>query len=370
MTFTRGSVGLLALVPLLAACGGSTAAPAAGGSRPTTSQTAPKPASQAGSSAASGVPATSAVPTGVTPINVAFAAQAAVYDPWFIAMDKGYDVEEGLKIQVTMAGGGVATPALISNKLDYSTSAASAFSAILKGAPLKVVFTNADKPQYQLWSTNKGIKTLNDLKGKTVAVQSRGDTFEIATRIELLKHGIDPNSVSYTPLGTGNVLLSAFKGGSVTASLLTTADLAELGDAVHKGNMLADLQKDVSMLYMGMATSDERLQHDPDQVKRLLRATDKGREYFKAYKDQAIDILGKYDKRSRQANIDDYDATIPLLTEDGTISPDAQQFNAEVSAQILGMQKDQIPPPSKMYDYSLATQAYKELKASGWKPQP
>lgn len=362
MKLALGLLGPLGTALLVAACGG-TAAPVA----PTAPASAP--AAKAGTSAPAAAGASASVPAGVTPINVTFAALAAVYDPWFIAMDKGYDVQEGVKIQMTMAGGGVATPALLSGKMDYSTSAASAFSAILKGAPLKVVYTNADKPQYQLWSTTKDIKTLADLKGKTVAVQSRGDTFEIATRVELMKHGIDPNSVSYTPLGTGNVLLAAFKAGSVSATLLTTADRAELGDAVNKGNMLADEQKDVSMLYMGLVTSDDRLQKHPDEVKRFLLAIDKGREYFKAFRQQSLDILGKYDKRGAQANADDYDTTLTLMTEDGTISEEAQQFNAEVSAQTLGLQKSQIPPISKMYDYRLATDAYNELKNSGWKPQ-
>ena len=342
------------MVVLLAGCGGA-AAPA-----PEGSIAAGKPAG----STAGGSPA----PSALTPINVAFAAQAAVYDPWFIAIEKGYDREQGLQIKITMAGGGVSTPALMSNKLDYSTSAASAFSAILKGAPLKVVFTNADKPQYQLWSTSPAIKTLADLKGKSIAVQSRGDTFEIAVRIELLKHGIDPNTVSYTPLGTGGTLLAAFKAGSVAASLLTTPDLAELGDAVHKGVLLGDLQKDVSMQYMGIATSDQKLAASRDQAKRFTIATIKGREYFKTFRDQSVDVLSKYNKRTRQANLDDYNSSLPLLTDDGTLSTEAQQFNAEVSAQVLGLAKDQIPPISKMFDYSLAKEVYAELKASGWKP--
>src|SRR5579883_3259736 len=170
---------LLALATLLAACGGS-AAPAASQPASATGSAAAKPSPAAPAGAASAPASPSAkpaaggsagtaapVPSGVTPINVAFAASAAVYDPWYIAMEKGYDVEEGIKIQMTQAGGGVSTPALISNKLDYSTSAASAFSAVLKGAPLKIIFTNADKPQYRLYSTSKDIKTLADLKGKS-----------------------------------------------------------------------------------------------------------------------------------------------------------------------------------------------------------
>lgn len=36
-----------------------------------------------------------------------------------------------------------------------------------------------------------------------VGIQTRGDTFEIGMRLTLIKHGMSPNAVSYTPLGYG-----------------------------------------------------------------------------------------------------------------------------------------------------------------------
>ena len=102
--------------------------------------------------------------------------------PYFIAIDKGYFAEQGLEVEIVDAGGGVAIPAMISGSADFSMSAAVAISAIMRGAQLRVIYTMADRPPYQLWATQPGLKTLADLKGKQVGIISRGDTFEIALK--------------------------------------------------------------------------------------------------------------------------------------------------------------------------------------------
>src|SRR5579875_573660 len=78
------------------------------------------------------------------------------------AIDKGYFAEEGLDVDLTSAGGGVAVPAMISGNLDFTGSGSSAISAILKGAKLKVVMVGQDRPGWQLWSAKPELKTLAD----------------------------------------------------------------------------------------------------------------------------------------------------------------------------------------------------------------
>ena len=95
--------------------------------------------------------------------------------PIFVAIEKGYHRDEGLTVEMIRAGGGVATQALIAGDLHFSTSAGSALGAMLRGADIKVIYTNIDRPGYQLWSGQPEIKTLKDLIGKRVGVTSRGD---------------------------------------------------------------------------------------------------------------------------------------------------------------------------------------------------
>jgi ABC-type nitrate/sulfonate/bicarbonate transport system substrate-binding protein len=296
---------------------------------------------------------------------VSFASVSAVYTPFLIAMDKGYFAEQGLEIEMVHVGGGVATPALISGELPYSTSAATSVSAILKGAPLKVVYTNADRAGYDLWTSSPDVHTLRDLVGKAIGIQTRGDTMEIAARMVLQLNGIDHNAVNYIAMGVGNQRLVSVQQGTVPAAILGTSDTAELRALGVSGRILADLRKDVQMLYTGLATSDKELREQPERVKRFLRATAKGREYYKAFREESIDILTKFNDRPREANVVDYDDVLPAMPADASMPVDVQQKDTQFRAEVNGVEP---VPVEQIYEYGPIREVYRELNASGWKP--
>ncbi len=347
------AVGLLALLGASLACSPGAAPPLT-----------PVPAQRAVSAPAD-LPAPSAPPP-LERLRVPFASYSAVYTPFFIAIEKGYLAEEGLEMEIFSAGGGVATPALIAGEIAYSTSAASAVSAILKGAPAKVIYTNADRPGYELWSSTPEVRSLADLVGKGIGIQSRGDTMEIAVRMLLQQHGIDPNAVVYTVMGVGPARLASIASGTVPAAVLGIGDVAQLQAMAYRGLRLADLRKEVQMLYTGLAASDRELQEHRDRARRLLRAVARGREYYRAYREESIDILSKYNDRSREANATDYDDVLEAMTEDGTMPPAAQQRDTAFRAEVNGV--EQVPPIEQIYDYSVMRDAYADLRASGWRP--
>jgi ABC-type nitrate/sulfonate/bicarbonate transport system substrate-binding protein len=312
------------------------------------------------------VPTAAALPPPLEQIKVSFAADSAIYAPHFIAVEKGYYREAGIEMEIVRAGGGVATPALIAGEFQYSTSAATALSAALKGAPLKIIYTNADRPNYDLWSTNPDVKSVNDIVGKSVGVQSRGDTSEIVARIVLQQHGIDPNSVSYAILGNGPQLMGAVQAGSVDTVVLPYNYAVELQQAAPRGTRLVDIRSEVRMLYTGVATNEAELSQHRDRAQRFLRATIQGREYYKAFKDETVEILGTYNGLSHQANEADYEDTLSTMTDDGTMPAEVQQRDAVVRAALNEV--EQFPPIEQMYDYSLSREIYQTLRASGWKP--
>jgi NitT/TauT family transport system substrate-binding protein len=329
-------------------------------------QAEPAPARPDGAAATGANPADRPTPAPLDTLNVAFAADAAVYAPMFIAIDKGYFAEQGIEIEIVKAGGGVATPALISGEMQYSTSAAAALSAMLLGAPLKIIYTNADKTNYGLYATTPDVRTLGDLVGKTVGVQSRGDTMEIAARMALAQNGVDPDAVSYLAVGVGPQRLGAMQAGSVAGVVLSVADAAQAEEAGIGGTRLSDIKNEVRMSWMGAATSEHELQANPERVKRFLHATAQGREYFRAFRDESIDILTKYNEKPRSTNEVDYDETIGLMTDDGTMAADVQQRDAQVRAGLNGVPLTRSV--DDLYDYRPMKEVYQELRASGWKP--
>ena len=195
-------------------------------------------------------------------IRFSVAAVTASYMDEFVAIEKGYHRDEGLTVEMIRAGGGIATQALMAGDLHFSTSAGSALSAMLRGAEIKVVYTNIDRPGYQLWSGHGEIKQLKDLVGKRVGVTSRGDTQELSVRLLLRKYKIDANSVAYIPVGFGAQRLAALQAGSVDAVPLGAGDFAQLKQP--KGHMLGDTEKEIRFAYVGLAVSSRLLARQPD----------------------------------------------------------------------------------------------------------
>lgn len=305
-------------------------------------------------------------------VKVSIAALSSNYAPFLNAIEQGYFKDEGLDVEIVNAGGGVATPALLSGQIEFNTSAASAFSAILKGAPLKVILTEADRPTYQLWTTSDDLKTFESIKGKTVAIQTRGDTFEVWVRLVLKSHGMSGDDVSYTPLGFGSsARLAAVKTGSLPAVVLSTIDVTALRDAgvAMKGHMLEDAMKDdIRMPYNGVATSDALIKNKPDIVLHFIRATLKGMRFMTDFKDKSITNVTKYNHEDRRSTEADYDDVVRTLTKDGSVPPAVQQAEAEICAGLFNLPKDKIPPLDRMFDFSFVRKASQSLDAEGWKP--
>jgi ABC-type nitrate/sulfonate/bicarbonate transport system substrate-binding protein len=297
-------------------------------------------------------------------VRFSVAAITGSYMDEFVAIEKGYHREEGFTVEMIRAGGGIATQALIAGDLHFSTSAGSALSAMLRGADIKVVYTNIDRPGYQVWSARPEIKSLKDLVGKKVGVTSRGDTQELSVRLLLRKHGIDANSIVYIPVGFGGTRLAALQAGTVDAVPLGAGDFAQLKQP--KGHMLADTEKEIRFAYVGLAVSSRLLARQPLMVERFLRAVVKGREYARRYREQTIPIIGKYTQRKREFNEIDYDSTVPVLTPEGWVADDILKEDVAMRAELVG-----VTAPAdygKFFDYSIVKKIYRELKSSGWKP--
>ena len=299
-------------------------------------------------------------------VRFSVAAVTGSYMDEFVAIEKGYHREEGLSVEMIRAGGGIATQALISGDLHFSTSAGSALSAMLRGAEIKVVYTNIDRPGYQLWSGQSDIRQLKDLRGKRVGVTSRGDTQELSVRLLLRKHGIDANSVAYVPVGFGAQRLAALHAGSVDAVPLGAGDFAQLKQP--KGHMLGDTEKEIRFAYVGLAVATKMIARQPEVVEKFLRSVIKGREYARRYREQTIAILGKYTQRKREFNEADYDSTLPVLTAEGWVGDDILKEDVAMRAELVN-----VPAPGdyhKFFDYGIVRKIYRDLKASGWKPIP
>jgi ABC-type nitrate/sulfonate/bicarbonate transport system substrate-binding protein len=296
-------------------------------------------------------------------ITVSYASLGAAYMDHVVAIEKGYALEEGLNIKIMRSGGGSATQTLLSGQIHFSSSAGSALSAALRGGPVKIVYTNQSRPTYKLLSNKPEIKTLQDLIGKKIAINTFGDTGHLATLLLLKKYRLDPKSFIFIAVRS-EARFPAFLSGSVDAAPLSPRDIMQIG--AMRVNTVADISKEIQLVWNGVAVSNKLLGDNPAMVERFLRALAKGREFARRYKEPTIAMVSKHTPLPPDALLVDYDTALSSMTDEGSVSEDVLREEILTRAELI--KSPNVPDPAKLYDYNIIKRIYAELKR-GWKPK-
>jgi ABC-type nitrate/sulfonate/bicarbonate transport system substrate-binding protein len=296
-------------------------------------------------------------------ITVSYASLGAAYMDHVVAIEKGYALEEGIHIKIMRSGGGSATQTLLSGQIHFSSSAGSALSAALRGGPVKIIYTNQSRPTYKLLSNKPEIKTLQDLIGKKIAINTFGDTGHLATLLLLKKYRLDPKSFIFIAVRS-EARFPAFLSGSVDAAPLSPRDITQIG--AMRVNTLADISKEIQLVWNGVAVSNKLLGDNPAMVERFLRALAKGREFARRYKEPTIAMVSKHTPLPPEALLVDYDTALTSMTEEGSVSDDVLREEIATRAELI--KASSVPDAAKLYDYSIIKGIYAELK-KGWKPK-
>jgi len=297
-------------------------------------------------------------------IRVSYATLSAAYMDHICAMDKGYFREDGLNIEVIRAPGGVATPGLLSGQFQFSSSASSAVSAAVRGGPVKIVYTNLSRPSYTLVSIKPDITLAKELVGKKIAINSFGDTGHLSTILYLKKMGVNPSSVLFIAVGRNEVRFPALISGAIDAAPLVPRDMVVLKEQKHI--VLADLGKEIQLVWNGVAVSSKLLAENPQLVERFLRGLAKGREFARRYRDETILLISKRDPSPMEAIKVDYEVTKASMTDDGSLPDDVLREEVATRAELTKVANR--PSPSAVFDYSITRKNYAQLKATGWQP--
>jgi NitT/TauT family transport system substrate-binding protein len=100
----------------------------------------------------------------------------------FSAEDRRFFRDEGLENETIVIGGPAGIAALVSGDVDYSGAGGSGLRAAVRGAPLKAILYQTEKPTWYL-VVHPSITQASDLKGKKIAVSSFGSATDILARL-------------------------------------------------------------------------------------------------------------------------------------------------------------------------------------------
>jgi NitT/TauT family transport system substrate-binding protein len=268
--------------------------------------------------------------------------------PFFVAKEHGFFQQEGLNAEMVVMPASLNIKVLLAGEIQYAATIGSAVAAAIRGINVRTVMLFVDRPLQDLVGA-AGINSIADLKGKVIALSSRGGLQDIIVRRILTQSRIDLNQVTMITIAGQSAMITALKAGRIAAALLNPpfnflAYREGLNNLGFSGNF-------VRLPSTGVATLGETLAHSPDQVRRVTRALTRARAFARDNKAKVLLTL------KRAMHIDDedllskiYDQHKQVETADGRV--DAQLISDTIrdARQTEGITKE--IPASQVFDFS------------------
>ncbi|MGE5061830.1 MAG: ABC transporter substrate-binding protein, partial [Betaproteobacteria bacterium] len=258
-------------------------------------------------------------------VKLALPAKSMGYLPLFIAAHRGFFKDEAIDIEIPIMLPQLAHNALMSGEVDYHGAADSALRLAAKGAPLKVIFFGAIRPNYFLIAKPQ-IRSIGDLRGKYIGMVRFGDTIELATRIALKREGLDLQRDAVPILiGLPTTRVAALAAGSIDATIAVPPDNVLLK---QKGfRELVFLGDAVEFPSNGFATSERQLTEKRELSKRLLRALYRGLIFARERPEESIRIIENEWKVDYAVARESYASLGKSFSRDGMASEAGVKFH-------------------------------------------
>lgn len=212
----------------------------------------------------------------VTHITLGLASNSALYGPVFYAQEQGLFEKYDLDVEVQSVSAAAAAAAFASGSVDIVNAGTAALTTIVKSKHGSI-FMQGGFTAYRIMAKPE-IKSISDLKGKTIASTAPGGANDLMVQLSLESEGLVPDQdVKVAYLGEDAAQVSAIKNGAIDAALLSppaTLQAEKLGFAKVA---------DVGHLSSGSTyqVTDEFAEDHPDAlnnwIKAMIESTEQGK---------------------------------------------------------------------------------------------
>ena len=235
------------------------------------------------------------------------------FSPFVVAKEKGYFAQEGYDVTLIPVAG--------SNEVAIQVSSGNAeVGAASPGEALVGIQSGKLDIQYfydlyyaNIWSVavqpDSPIKTLTDLKGKKLGVQSLGSAGVTFGKAFVAEAGLNPASdVSFLPIGMGAQAVTSVERKMVDGIVYWDAALAKMQLSGLKLRMLPAPENLRTLPDVGLLAKPETIKSKPKMLIGIARAVAKGYDYSMANPEAAVLLTWKWNPAARPKNPDPKEA--------------------------------------------------------------
>jgi len=278
--------------------------------------------------------------------------------PLLYGIEKSFYRKEGIDLSFRVLRGELAVSAIVSGKdVDYIYGAGTAFFAAVRGVPIKV-FSHDFKSILFYLMGNSRVQSGPDLKGKKVAVASLSGTGAAATRASLKALGVDPDrDVTLIVIGAASLRMAAMEVGSVEAAIMPVPWNIRMKQKGFKELIFAG--KVLSQPLTGLATSKDKAEKNPEQVKKMLRGFLRTLRAVGEDKRGVTEFIAKKFGLDANSAEETYKIMLQTMSQDGMVSEADLKDLLEQARQETGTKREIVL--KDIVDYSLLRQVSREM---------
>jgi NitT/TauT family transport system substrate-binding protein len=274
---------------------------------------------------------------------------AFVFSSVDVGIDSGIFKKHGLDVErIDFAGGAKLAQAMAAGAIDIAIATGTDILFVSRGAPERAVaaYGNDLNSLSIVARSDDTVKTIDDLKGKTVGTTTSGSFTSWIARTISVNHGWGPDGVKLAYLGQMSGIIAGLMAKDVDAIVGTTASalvmqkdgrariIVTAGDEIH--DFIAN------MIY----ASEPMMKEHPDQLRRFLAAWFDTMRFVKANKAETIRITQKDTKLPDDIAAKIYDVESPTFFTDGHF--DRAKLAVVKQALIDSGQTDKMPPDDQL----------------------
>ena len=285
------------------------------------------------------LPTQRALAQGLEKVLITHSSESISITPLIYGIEKGFYRGEGVDLRFRILRGDLAIGAMVNSKeVDYIYGAGTAFLAAARGAPLKILSHDFKSVLFYLMAQSN-IQSPKDLRGKRIAVSSLGGTGAASARASLRALGLDPDKdMTFIVIGAASVRMAAMESGSIQAAIMPVPWNIRMKQKGFKEMIFAG--KVISQPLTGIATTREKTEKNPDQVRKVLRGFLRSLKAVKRDKREVIEFIGRKFNLEPQVAEEAYGVVLQTLSEDGTVSQQALQDLLEQVKKEAGIKRE------------------------------
>ena len=291
-------------------------------------------------------------------IRISMTGFAGQFMTFPLAQKRGFLKEEGFDAEIIRISAAAGRAALTNGDVDYSTGiGGTAIGGALSGIPIRVVACFVPAPVLGLVARPE-FKTVQALKGRTIAILIPGGVAHAAARAMVKHFGLDSEKeMKYLAVGPPDARYAALTQGLVEAAVLgPPLDF----EARKQGyNILARADEVMVLPETGLVAGLKKINDKPDEIKRVIRAGIKANRYIRANREGTVQFLTEWLKLNREAAAATYESVVRVYNEEINVCDKGLRVIVDETKKIMKLGRD--VPYSEVADLSIFREAQREL---------